>query len=463
MTELTPGQRVHLIGVGGSGMSAIARILIQQGYIVSGCDARESDFTEALREEGVKIHIGHNTKHVAGIDALVISSAIMDGAGADEVAAARAQGVPIYKRVDMIASLMRDRRVIAVAGTHGKTTTTSMIVHMLHETGQQPSFIIGGVHGNIGTNARMGDGRHFVIEADEYDNMFHGLQPDVIVLTNVEYDHPDFFKSPDAFFDSFRTFLNQLADDGTLIYCADDPGAAQLAAELRDTSRDVVPYSLQDTGAAIYAANVRDEATATVCDVHGIGDAPVVLRVSVPGRHNLSNALAALAVAHSEGVVAADAVAALETFESAARRFDVRGEIDDVYVVDDYAHHPAEIRVTLDAARRRFPGHAIWAVWEPHTYTRTLRFLDEFASSFDLADHVMITPVYRARKEEVPDDFDNQSIVNRMQHPDAVATASSAETVRRLLAVRGPAVVIVMSAGNGPQISADLLVELAQR
>lgn len=463
MKALNPGQRVHLIGIGGSGMSAIARILVQQGYIVSGCDARESDNTQALREEGIKVHIGHSTKHVNGIDALVISSAIMDGDGADEVAAAEAAGVPVYKRVDMIASLMRERQVIAVAGTHGKTTTTSMIAQMLHETGQQPSFIVGGVHGNIGTNARVGDGRHFVVEADEYDNMFHGLQPDVIVLTNVEYDHPDFFKTPEAYYDSFRKFIARLPDDGTLIYCADDSGAAQLAAELRGTSRRILPYRLQDENAVLYAANIRDEAGATACDVYGIGDEPVALRLSVPGRHNLSNSLAALAVAYVENVPVADAAGALGTFESAARRFDVRGEINDVYVVDDYAHHPAEIRVNLDAARRRYPGHAIWAVWEPHTYTRTLRLLDDFATSFDLADHVIVTPVYRARKEDIPADFDNQSIVNRMQHPDAVAAASFEDTVNRLLAVRGPAVVIVMSAGNGPQISADLLIELAQR
>ena len=357
--RLTPGQHIHLVGIGGAGLSAIARILLGQGYRVSGSDRTLNTLTDALAGIGATVYAGHDAANAAGADALIISSAVKPDHV--EVLAAQANGIPVYKRSDIMADLMRGKQVVAVAGTAGKTTTTAMITHILLETGQQPSYIIGGVLSTTGQNAGVGAGDAFVIEADEYDNMFLGLRPNIAVVTNVEWDHPDFFRTPEDTQRTFERFVDLLPDDGTLIVCADDPGGRKLwLFALRQKRFWTLPYGTEsgDVPVALHPDGAFD---------FWISGQPWSARLQVPGTHNVRNALAALLAAGRVGVSTEAAVAALATFRGTARRFELRGEVDGIAVIDDYAHHPTKIRATLQAAPRRYPDREIWAVWQPHT------------------------------------------------------------------------------------------------
>lgn len=462
MARLTPGQHIHLVGIGGAGLSAIARVLLGLGYRVSGSDRSASSLTDALAQAGAQVFIGHDAAYIAGADALIITSAV--GADHVEVAAARAAGVPVYKRQDIIAELMAGRQVVAVAGTHGKTTTTSLIVHLLHACGCRPGYIVGGVMGSTGVNAEVGSDPLFVIEADEYDNMYHGLRPDVAVVTNVEYDHPDFFASPAALLESFQIFVGRLAArGGTLVAGSDDAGARRLADNARAAGSRVVTYGLE-AGADWRAVELRIEP--------GGGSRFVVVasdgqragaRLPLPGVHNVANALGALAAVQAAGAAdLADTLAGLATFMPAGRRFDLRADVGGVAVIDDYAHHPTAIRATLAAARGRYPDRDIWAVWQPHTYSRTRALRADYLRAFAAADHVLVTDIYAARERPLPG-VTSADLVAAMAHPDARHTPALADAVQALAAgVRPPAVVIIMSAGDAPQIGVEFLRLLEQ-
>jgi len=455
MAKIHPGQHIHLVGIGGAGLSAIARILLGQGYIVSGSDRSTNSLTDALARDGATIHQGHNARFIEGADALIITSAVQPDHV--EVAAARKRGIPVYKRQDMIADLMEGKQVIAVAGTHGKTTTTSMVVHILRECGAYPSYIVGGVMGNTGTNAGVGTGEYFVIEADEYDNMFHGLNPDTIILTSIEYDHPDFFKTEAEMIASFEKFIDRISNPDGLVICADDPIARQIAEK-----RGCATYGLSD-GVVFQGQNVHT-------DTHGftVFDAKLApqaisqsahIRLPIPGLHNVRNALGALFVAPfvANSTIENCGAAALETFKPAGRRFDLRGEVDQIAVIDDYAHHPTAIRVTLEAARQRYPDRQIWAVWQPHTFSRTQALMDDYRKAFDAADHVLVTDIYAAREQPVLG-VNSAAVVAGMKHPDARHTPSFDDTVMALReGVKSPAAIIIMSAGDAPQIGIDYL------
>ncbi|MBZ0286783.1 MAG: UDP-N-acetylmuramate--L-alanine ligase, partial [Anaerolineae bacterium] len=385
--KFEPGQHIHLVGIGGSGMSAIARILVEQGYTVSGSDRGANDMTEALSRDGATIYKGHDAAYIAGADMLLITSAVKDDHV--EVAAARAAGIPVYKRQDVMAALMDGKKVIAVAGTKGKTTTTSMIVHILRECGQDPSYIVGGVLGNTGTNAGVGQGEWFVVEADEYDNMFLGLRPDIAVITNIEWDHPDFFKTPDDMVESFRKFVDLLPNSGAIVACWDDPNTYYLVTEfLKKRSLEfAVEYSawVSDMTVDIYAENVQFDGRRTnfnmiVNTKGGLWAQVAKVSLGIPGRHNIQNALAACSVVNMPdfglGHTFPEAAKALESFEPTARRFELRADVGGIAVIDDYAHNPMSIRATLDAARQRYPDRELWAVWQPHTYSRTQALFD---------------------------------------------------------------------------------------
>jgi UDP-N-acetylmuramate--alanine ligase len=466
--RFVPGQHVHLIGVGGAGLSAIARILLEKGCKVSGSDRSRNALTDALARDGATIYQGHDASYVNGADCVIVTSA----ARADhvEVAAARAQNIPVYKRADIMAALMEGKTVIAVAGTHGKTTTTAMIVHILRECGKDPSYIVGGVMRNTGTNAGVGKGEYFVVEADEYDNMFLGLRPDMAIVTNVEYDHPDFFMTREEMIDSFRRFVNLLENDGWLFVCADNPGALQLSTDYDRRARIVVPYGSgtffqatdiqADTGGTTFTFNLKVK--------HGFG-LPVHLPLS--GIHNVQNALAALVVAlfifdpvfNPNDARIEECIAALNSFQGTGRRFELRGEIDGVAVIDDYAHHPTAIKVTLEAARQRYPDRQIWAVWQPHTYSRTQALMNEYVRAFDAADHVLVTDIYAARENSIPG-VTSAAVVAKMQHPDARHTLSFEETVKVLdEEVQAPAVILIMSAGDAPAIGEGYLKRRQER
>ncbi|HEY5901119.1 MAG TPA: UDP-N-acetylmuramate--L-alanine ligase [Anaerolineales bacterium] len=460
--------RVHFIGIGGTGLSAIARLLLESGYEVTGSDAALSPLAAGLRDAGAAVTVGHDAHNVEGADWVVRSSAIADDN--PEVQAALQAGIPLYKRADFLGQLMSDKTGIAVAGTHGKTTTTAMIAWILSALGRDPSFIVGGVMNNYGVNARLGKGSAFVIEADEYDRMFLGLRPRIEVVTNVEHDHPDCYPTLEDITRAFEEFVDLLPSDGTLIASAEDEGSAALLLRARKAGRSVISYSIQgeltiNSPQWVQAGNLQPNqrggfAFSAMTNLSGIA-APVSVSLQVPGEHNVRNALAALSVTAVLGLSIKNAAAALGEFRGTGRRFQVLGEKDGVTVVDDYAHHPTEIRATLAAARLRYPGRRIWAVWQPHTYSRTQALFYEFSRAFTDADQVLVTEVYAAR--EPKQDFSSAEVVSAMPHPSALFTGSLENTTAHLLEhLRRGDVLLVLSAGDADQVSASVLARFQE-
>ena len=374
---------IHLVGIGGAGLSAIARVLLELGAEVSGSDLVISPVAEALARDGVQVFAGHSADHVKGADLVVVSSAIPEDNV--EIQVAQADGIPVLKRPAFLGRMMDDKQCVAVAGTHGKTTTTAMISTVLLETERDPTFIVGGVISALGTNARAGESDLFVIEADEYDRTFLSLKPQVAVITNVEHDHPDCYPTFDDFRAAFEAFANLVPDDGLIVVCSDDPVARQIGEDQRASGKHVTFFGLE-SGAEWCAEKAQPNFAGGV-DFLAVRDGETLglVRLRVPGAHNASNAMAALAVADFLGIPFRAIGDALRTFQGVARRFEVKGESDNVVVVDDYAHHPTEIRATLQAARERFPDRPLWAVWQPHTYSRTQSLMAEFAHAFEAA------------------------------------------------------------------------------
>ncbi len=465
------GDHVHLIGIGGAGLSAIARILLEKGHKVSGSDRTRNALTDALARDGATIYEGHDASYVNGADCVIVTSAAQPDHV--EVAAARAQNIPVYKRADIMAVLMEDKKVLAVAGTKGKTTTTAMIVHILREGGQDPSYILGGIMGNTGTNAGVGKGEWFVVEADEYDNMFLGLRPHFAVVTNVVYDHPDFFKSHEDMIVSFQKFIDLMDEHmgdagGFLLACADDPVARRLAESHQAKKYATLTYGLNQE-AHWRATNIQVHSDGyTSFDAVALNDFKrgIPVRIALPGKHNILNALAALAVACplADALITHYTCASLlESFKGVARRFDLRAEVNGVAVIDDYAHNPISIRAALEAARQRYPDRALWAVWQPHTYSRTQALMDEYASAFDATDHVLITDIYAARENPIPG-ITSAAVIAKMTHPDARHTPTFADTVAVLdQEVEAPAVILIISAGDAPAIGIEFLKRRQER
>ena len=453
-------QRVHFIGIGGSGLSAIARLLVESGYVVSGSDRVPSALALDLAAAGVRVYTGHKAEHVAGADLVIRSSAIPDDN--PEVLAARQAGIPVLKRSEYLGQWMENRLGIAIAGSHGKTTTTAMMAWTLVCLQQDPSYIIGGVSKNLGSNAHAGQGHAFVIEADEYDRMFLGLQPEVAIITNVEHDHPDCFPTPAEYRQAFADFVHSLKAQGVLITSLDDTTAAGLVNEL-PAGRQAVTYGmhpLADYQARSVTLNALGGYSFEVWRQHaGQPTRLATISLQVPGEHNVRNATAVVAAAHQLHLDLEGTARALASFSGTGRRFDIRGEAEGIIIVDDYAHHPTEIRATLAAARRRFPGRRLWAVWQPHTYSRTAALLDDFAAAFKDADCVIVTEIFASR--EKPTDFSAYRVVRRMQHPAVHFTPALEQATAHLLASLRPGdVLIVLSAGDADQISGWVLAAL---
>jgi UDP-N-acetylmuramate--alanine ligase len=462
---LVSGQHIHIVGVGGFGMSAIARVLLQQGYTVSGSDLRANDLTRTLIEAGAAISQGHDAAQIAGADLLAISSAVPDDN--PEVAAARAAGIPVLRRRDLLGELMAQRTGIAIAGTHGKTTTTALLAHTLIEAGRDPTYIIGGVLQNTGDNAGVGAGEAFVIEADEYDHMFLGLRPQIAVITNIEHDHPDCFPTLADTLDAFAQFADRLPHDGLLVVCADDPAAFDLGRRRWREGGPVVTYALDDQAAEWVATGVEPDPAGgmafTVRHGGASGEIRGRARLELPGRHNVLNALAVIAVADHLGVPFDATAAALGSFRGTQRRSEVLGQADGVTVISDYAHHPTAIRLSL-AAYREQPGlRHLWAVWQPHTFGRMRLLADEFAYAFGSADHLLVTDVYSVR-EQVSPGLDAPGVVEHIRatgHADARFTGDFDATTAILAGGVQPGDwVVILSAGDAPQIGRALLDRL---
>ncbi|MCL5995937.1 MAG: UDP-N-acetylmuramate--L-alanine ligase [Chloroflexi bacterium] len=469
-------KKIHIMGIGGAGMSAIARILNARGYTVSGDDRTASPVLSDLNAEGIRTFVGHDPAHLDGVDVLAPSSAIAKTE--PELVAARARGIPVWHRGDVLNLLMQEKVGIAVAGTHGKSTTTGMIATVLMDAGLDPSFIIGATPGSLGTNARAGNGEAFAVEADEYDRTFLRLAPKVAVITNIEFDHPDIYKDLEDTIETFVMFARNVPEDGALIVCADDAGvnemlrratlipiaqgAAPSSGEMGRSGPQVIDYGFQR--GAWRCSNPRANPMGGMdFSFSAIGGQGGSVSLRVPGEHNVLNALATLAVADAVGVPLDTAIASLGRYSGAGRRFELRGERRGVRVFDDYAHHPTEIKATLKAARTRYPVANIWAVWQPHTYSRTVALLDEFASAFEDADHVIVLPIYAAREKAEDFGFAANAlnpieISRRIRHRAVRNAASMGDALGMLISqVRGGDVVITLSAGDGNLVGERLL------
>jgi UDP-N-acetylmuramate--alanine ligase len=444
--------RVHFVGIGGIGMSGLARILHAWGYAVSGSDAIASPLLDDLARERIAVTIGHGATDAAASADLVVMTAAVGGDN-PEIAAALAAGRPVVKRAQLLGALADARRGVAVAGSHGKSTTSGMIAAALGALGADPSFAIGAVLAGAGTNAAPGAGEEMVVEADEYDYSFLYLHPDVAVITNVEYDHPDLFPDIDAYDGAFARFVAGTRRDGTLVIAADDPGCARLMA--RDDwspPRQVVTFG--ETADADWRLDQTEEGWRAT----GRDDVSVPLTLHVPGRHNVRNALAALAGLVALGYDTAAAAAALDAFRGVGRRFERKGASHGVTVVDDYAHHPSEIAATLRAARERFPQRRLWAVFQPHTYSRLKALLPEFAAALADADRLLILDVYAAR--ETDDLGISSADLVRLLPEGTLRAASPADAARTLAEVVAPGdVVLTLGAGSVTE-TGPLLLDL---
>lgn len=449
----------HFVGIGGTGLSAIARVLLERGISVTGSDREDSPLMQGLRAAGAEVHVGHSAANVNGAVRVIRSSAI--GEDNVEVQAARAKGVPVLKRSEFLGDLLADQQVIAVAGSHGKTTTTAMIAWMLTALNQRPGFIIGSTAANLGANAAAGAGRLFVIEADEYDYMFLGLAPQIAVVTNVEHDHPDLFPTQHDFQAAFEQFADRLQPDGILIGSRDDAGASALLEYAESKGFAVRSYAHSHSRSDYSLSNLEAAEQGFSFSVMRGNERLVDVELHVPGIHNAMNALAALVVADVLGLSLGEAAMALGDFRGTARRFDVRGEAGGVVVVDDYAHHPTEIRSTLAAAHALYPQRRIVAVWQPHTFSRTQTLRADFSAAFSDADRVLVTDVYAAR-EQRPADFDISAIVNSIPGATFAKDLGVAQSMLGQELKAGD-VLIVMSAGDAVSLSERVYQTLKQQ
>jgi len=445
---------LHLMGVGGVGMCGIAEVLLAQGLTVSGCDLADNERTRRLTELGAKIHHGHEPGHLEGVDALIVTAAVSKED--PELMAASERGLPVVRRAEMLAELMRLKRGVAVAGTHGKTTTTAIIGHLLTAAGADPTVIVGGRAHFLGAHARVGDSPLLVCEADEYDRSFLELAPHLAVITNLEPEHLDCYGSEEELRLAFTTFANRASVFGAVVVCADDSGAWGLRDDLR---RKVVGYGFSkeaEMRLEIKASEAGGTEFTVFREDRRLGD--VLLRM--PGNFNALNALAAITVGLELGFEFDVLAAACADFSGVARRFEVRGDRGGVTVVDDYAHHPTELRALFEATRQAMPGRRVVAVFQPHLYSRTRDFAKDFASALLGAEVAIVLPIYPAREEPI-EGVSSQLVVEeavRLGHPRVLAGPPIGEAVQQLEEVLEPGdVLLTVGAGDVDDLAAAWL------
>jgi UDP-N-acetylmuramate--alanine ligase len=466
LPEMRRIRRIHMIGVGGSGMSGIAEVLVNLGYEVAGSDLRASAVTERLSRLGVAVFIGHGEDNIAGADVVVTSSAVDEDN--PEVIAARNARIPIVPRAEMLAELMRYRHGVAVAGTHGKTTTTSLIAAILGEGGLDPTFIIGGLVNSVGSNAQLGAGRILIAEADESDASFLHLQPMVAVVTNIEADHMDTYGGDFTVLRrTFLEFLHNLPFYGVAVLCIDDPVIRELLPEI---SRQVITYGFSED-ADYRIRQLQPNGLTTDFEVRRPADAPpLAVNLNMPGAHNALNATAAIVVACDEGLPDGDIQKGLAEFAGVGRRFTRVGEIafpgGSAELIDDYGHHPTEVRATLDALRQAWPGRRVVMVYQPHRYTRTRDFYEDFVAVLSDCDALVLLDVYPAGEEAIPG-ADSRSLSRSIRQRGTLEPvfAESIEDVPGLLGslVEDGDVVVTQGAGNISRLAQDLQAAYASQ
>lgn len=452
--------RIHLVGIGGIGMSGIAEVLLTLGYTISGSDLSDNDTTRRLRKLGAEVWFGHEASHIGpDTSVVVISSAV--GSDNPEVQAARARRVPVIPRAEMLAELMRVKCAVGVAGAHGKTTTTSLVAAVMSAAGLDPTLVIGGRLKSLGgTNARLGRSRYMVVEADESDGSFLLLRPTVAVVTNIDREHMNHYGTMEALRTAYVSYINAIPFYGLAVLCLDCPEIAALLPLVRK------PHLTYGTSpeADLRAENIRFDGLSSSFDVIGCGGQALGrVRVAMPGEHAVRNALAALAVGMDFGLDFQRCSEALAGFEGILRRFEIKGEAAGITVVDDYGHHPTEIRATLRAARLGYPDSRIVAVFQPHRFTRLADLFDLFASCFEDADAVVVTDVYAAGESPM-EGFDGKSLAaaaSRVHRGEVVFEPAGADLAERVAARLLPGdLVLTLGAGDVTKLGPVILQTL---
>ena len=464
-------RRVHMVGIGGAGMSGIARILLDRGALVSGSDAKESRGVLALRARGAQVRIGHDASALdllPGGPTMVISTHAAIPKTNPELVEAQRRGIPVVMRPVVLAKLMAGHTTVLVTGTHGKTSTTSMLTVALQHSGFDPSFAVGGELGESGTNAHHGSGTCFVAEADESDASLLEYTPDVAVVTNIEADHLDFFGTVEAYSAVFDQFVERIAPGGALVVCTDDPGSAALASRAAAQGVRVLAYGTEPNGVPLSGTlrSWHQHDTGAVAEIELAGESqPRAMRLAVPGRHMALNALAAVLAARDVGAPVESVLDGLAGFEGVRRRFELVGIAAGVRVFDDYAHHPTELRAVLAALQtvteQAGGGHVI-AVFQPHLYSRTATFAKEFGAALDGADRAVVLDVYAAREQPLPG-VSGATVAEHVSVPVTYIADLSA-VARAVAEMAGPGdVVVTMGAGDVTMLGPEIIAELQAR
>lgn len=446
----------HLIGIGGIGMSGIAQLLLCQGFKVSGSDLKESRITQELKAQGARIFIGHNPLNIKGADIVIYSSAITEDNS--EIIEAKKKGTPLLKRAQALAQLMQDEIVITVTGSHGKTTTASLMSYLLLEAGLFPTVAVGGILRSINNNARLGNGKYFVAEADESDGSFLYYRPKYSIVTNIDYEHLDYYKEFRCELITFREFLSKTTEDGCLFCCNDDPNLKNI---LKDYKNRYVLFGLNDI-ADIHPKNIELKELTSEFDCFYKNRFVDRFHLNLGGNHNISNALSVIALSLELGIDLECIKNSLANYEGARRRLEIKFNENGLMVIDDYAHHPTEIRATLSAVKNLRKNRII-AIFQPHRYTRTKLLLDEFAKSFDLVDYVIVTDIYPANEPPI-EGVNGKRIYEKMkeQAPNKIVIfLPKDEIIAHVLDIIKPDnVVITLGAGDIAKVCDELVNKL---
>jgi UDP-N-acetylmuramate--alanine ligase len=450
-------QKLHFIGIGGAGMSGIAEVLHQNGFVISGSDMSDSSVVQMLRELGIRIFIGHDAAHVEGCDLVVYSSAVH--ATNPEMVEASRRKIPVIRRAEMLGELMRLKYTLAIAGTHGKTTTTSMVGQVFEMAGKDPTVIVGGIVKGRGTGAKIGKGEYLIAESDEFDRSFLEMMPTQAIITNIDADHLDCYKDLGEIKDAFVQFANKVPFYGQVIACVDDPGVQDVLSRLR---KPVVTYGF-NRQADYRVQSLRFENGFPTFEIIARGKSLGNFSLKVPGRHNILNATATVALALEENVELATIKAALSSFGGVKRRFEYMGEGRGVLVYDDYAHHPTEVRATLQGIREAYPDKRVVVVFQPHLYSRTQDHYESFGAEFLNCDSLIVLEIYGSREKPIPGVTGSlvSGAADRRGHKDVRLVPTKEEALALLKTeLRSGDLVVFMGAGDVWKIGQPLVEAL---
>ncbi|MGE5595111.1 MAG: UDP-N-acetylmuramate--L-alanine ligase [Hyphomicrobiales bacterium] len=455
MSTLGIGGTVHLVGIGGVHMSAIAQLLLERGIRITGSDLRRSEATEKLERLGAVVHEGHAAENVGGDVTLLVTTAAASDDN-PEIAEARRRDIPVVLRAEMVARLMEGKRVIAVAGAHGKTTTSSMIAFILREAGRNPMYLLGGESLDLGGHAAWGEGEWCVVEADEYKRAFHEYEPEISVITNVEPDHLDYYGTAEAYHEAFVEFARRIEPGGVLLTCWDDPGARAVAEAVEDQAIREETYGIEGTR-YWQATEIEKSDTGVRFTLRQAGAPLGQIRANVPADHFVRNATAAAAVCLDLDVPFQDVASAIARFRGARRRFERVGEAGGVLVMDDYAHHPTEVRATIAAARQRFPERRLIGVYQPHTYSRISYLWDEWTRCWEGLDELVVLETYAAREQPLAG-RSAQDLAAAIETPRAHYAADFDDAARQAVALAHEGdVIFTIGAGDVVEVGPKML------